>query len=1264
MNTRNAFWIDVGGTFTDCLLRAPAGGLRTHKLLSDGTYRGQIADCNGDRLIDPRRGGDPHDFFADWQLAVLDADGVATMRTRVRGNDAGGLHLAEPLHAGSAGCHYLLHHQRPAPASGIRYLLGLAASAPVGPLELRLGTTRGTNALLERKGARVGLLITSGFADLLRIRDQRRPHLFELEAPQTRPLYDRVAELPERIAADGQVLRALDATPVAASLAAWRAEGIESVAVACLNSYRNPVHEQMAANLAREAGFRHVSTSHALSPLSGYLRRAETAVVNAYLQPVVADYLAQLQAELPEAEVLLMSSAGGLLPAGDFAPKDSILSGPAAGVVGAASVGRTATRERIIAFDMGGTSTDVSRYDGGFAQRGVLAIRDPETGAELEIVAPQLEIETVAAGGGSICGFDGVKPTVGPASAGADPGPACYGAGGPLCLTDVNLLLGRLPERRFSLPLERGAARRRIEEQIDVIRTATGRAYAEQELAAGYLRIANEHMAAAIRRISLQRGVDVRDFALVAFGGAGGQHACAVAELLGVRTVLCHPLAGLLSAYGIGMAPRQRIMQREVGRVFEPRHLPHYDELVRELQGEVRAGLPAGADIKTTLEVVAELRYAGQEETLSVPFEGAATADTFAHAYRNLYGYTLPDRSLELVALRVEGTQASPPEDWDERTPPEAASQQQAWTTDGVVPVPVVSRDGWDSLDGPALICDPFGTIVLEPGWTATRSGSTLVLQHLTAAQAPTAGDARDAIELELFHNRFSGVAEEMGATLQRAALSTNIRERCDFSCAVCDPDGYLVAHAPHVPVHLGAIGACVRHMLAEIAAGRVSPLTTGDMLLCNDPYTGGSHLPDVTVIAPLLEDGCLVGFVANRAHHAEIGGITPGSMPPRAASLAEEGVLLRWVRCVDPATGALLEGDLRKLLTTGPHPSRDPEQNLADLRAQVAANRRGLAGLRTLRERHGVAATTAYMEHIQAAADEHLQQVLAPRGTFRGAFRDQLDDGTPIAVSLEVSADGIVVDFAGSGPVSPTSLNATPAIVRSAVLYCLRCLVEDEIPLNEGLLRRVTLRIPPGLLHPPADPDPRACPGVAGGNVETSQRIVDCVLGALQVVAASQGTMNNLTFGDGRFGYYETIGGGVGAGPNRAGASARHSHMTNTRLTDPETLERRFPVRLIEFAVRTGSGGTGRHRGGDGMIRTFEFLRPLDLTLLTQRRRTAPYGLAGGGPGAPGRNLLIRGGGEPVELDWFAEVQVAAGDRLRIETPGGGGCGSEQPGT
>jgi 5-oxoprolinase (ATP-hydrolysing) len=1293
------FCIDVGGTFTDCVARTPTGELATCKVLSSGRTKGQItAALAPNRFIDSSRIGDPPEFWRGFDIRFLDKSGQHVFDSRVTGFDgaSGTFEIALPFPGSiETGTPFELWSHEEAPLLAIRSLLRLPLDQPLPCVSVRLGTTRGTNALLTRRGATTAFITTRGFADVLLIANQDRPRLFDLAIRKPEPLFRQVVEIDERLDALGNVLVAPRETEIRAQLAALKTHGVASLAICLLHSFANPAHEQLVERLAREVGFTEISTSSRLSPLIKIVPRGDTTVVDAYLNPILRGYVQSLRRSLGDSPLRLMTSSGGLVDADRFVGKDSILSGPAGGVIGFSRVAEQAGFTKSIGFDMGGTSTDVARFDGRYD----LEYETKKAG--VRVVAPMLAIETVAAGGGSICGFDGVKLTVGPDSAGADPGPACYGRGGPLTITDVNLFLGRILATRFPFPLHLAAVERHLEELSRRINQSTGASQiTTRELAEGFVRVANANMVRAIRNISVARGFDPRDYVLVTFGGAGAQHACAIARELGIRQILSHPLSGLLSAHGIGLADIRRHREQAVLRPCTPAELESLDSLFASLENEARAevlaeGLPA-ASIEAPRRSL-DLRYHGVEATINVPRppDGDFLA-RYESLHRQLYGYVHAGRGIEIVAARVEviGRTTSTVEPRRECWPrPRGGSEfAEAWFDGRCERTAVFTRDDLrpgDEIAGPAILCEPSSTVVVEPGFAASiLSGGEILLTDTGRAERPTVSVESDPVMLEIFNNLFASIADQMGITLQRTAISTNVKERLDFSCAIFTPRGDLVVNAPHIPVHLGAMSETVKRIIADNPR-----ILLGDVFVTNDPYRGGSHLPDVTVITPVFipnNQGAgqtLVFFTASRAHHAEIGGIVPGSMPPFSRTLAEEGVLIRNFKLVDG--GVSREDQLGQLLSSGPWPSRSVHDNLADIAAQVAANNSGVVRLRELVDRYSLPVVQAYMQHIQDAAERKMRRALAaiPDGAY--SRTDHLDQGPTISVTITIVGDRATVDFCGTGPVirppdneaSSTpggqatggyNLNANRAIVTAATLYVFRCLINEDIPLNSGVLAPVEIILPECLLNPPEHDDPARCAAIVGGNVETSQRVVDVLLGALGIAAASQGTMNNLTFGDSTFGYYETICGGSGGTPAAPGADAVHTHMTNTRLTDPEVIERRYPVRVREFSIRRGSGG-GRtanpvsefpdaktfHAGGDGVVRRIEFLKPLRVSILSERRGPyPPFGLNGAPAGSLGRNsLLSAGSSSPRVLGGKVQLDVAPGDLLTIETPGGGAC-------
>lgn len=1187
------FWVDRGGTFTDCIARSPEGELSVRKVLSS-------------------------------DLAPVEA-----IQSVLR--DAGVWRKGEAVPACS----------------------------------VRMGTTVATNALLERRGVRMLVATARGLGDVLTIGTQERPELFELEIVKPAPLHERALELDGRIDARGQTLEPFNEAATREALARAQRDGIEAVAVVGPHSTVDPEWERRVAEIALDLGFAMVVCSHETANEVGLLARGETAAADAYLTPLLRAHGEALAAALPGSRIRFMQSSGGLTPAERFRGPGALLSGPAGGVVGARQVAAAAGFERAIGFDMGGTSTDVSLVVDGETDRVFESIV-----AGVRVRAPMLRIHTVAAGGGSLCRFDGFRLTVGPESAGARPGPLCYGdpAAHELALTDVNAFLGRIrPERfPFSLDLDRvGRAFAAIHGELAAADLERG----VDEVAAGFIEIANASMAQAIQEVSVGRGVDPREFALVGFGGAAGQHVCAVARRLGIRQILLHPLAGLLSAYGIGVAASTWDGQRAAANATlgSGGALPgECAGALVELEASGRRALAAEGVASDRIEIVrlADLRYCGAETALAVVApEDGDWLRAFGEAHRARFGYERQGREIEVTAVRVQarGEEAAPePQPAGAAAEPRAAEEHEVWfPLLGRVRVPVLDRDALEpgqQISGPALILEGTGTVVLEPDFRA-EVGAEGVLRiesiddparerNAVAVGDSALGEA-DPVRLEVFGNRFMSIAEQMGAVLRNTAVSTNIKERLDYSCAVFDADGGLVANAPHIPVHLGAMGATVRAVRAA-----VPDLAEGDAIVTNDPACGGSHLPDVTVVSPVFIAGALRFFVASRGHHADLGGITPGSMPAHSRNLEEEGVVLRPFPLV--RSGRFDEGRIRAELSGARFPARAPDDNVADLEAQVAANRAGEALLREMVDQVGLDAVAVTMGQLQRAAAAKVAREIGKLADGEHVFEDALDDGTPLRVRLEVNGERMTIDFSGSGDALEGNLNAPRAVVESAVIYVLRCLVAERIPLNGGCLDPVDILVPKGSL---LDPPPEAA--VVGGNVETSQRVVDVLLGAIGRAAASQGTMNNVAFGTDTFGYYETIGGGAGATALADGASGVHTHMTNTRITDLEVMEQRLPVIVRQFALRAGSGGEGAQRGGNGLIRELEFTEDVEVSLLTQRRSRPPYALAGGAPGALGCNTVLRGDGNSETVPGSARISLTAGDRLRIETPGGGGFGN-----
>ncbi|HUZ14008.1 MAG TPA: hydantoinase B/oxoprolinase family protein [Caulobacteraceae bacterium] len=1115
-----------------------------------------------------------------------------------------------------------------AAVEAMRRLLGAPPGAPF-PAErvsrVKMGTTVATNALLERTGAKTLLVTTRGFADALAIGDQTRPRLFALDIEKPAALAGGVIEADERLDAQGEVLRPLDEAALTRALAAAALEGFASVAIAFLHSDINGAHERRAEILARQAGFEFVASSCEVSPLPRFLERAQTTVVDAYLTPVLAAHVTRLAAALAGAPLYFMTSAGALAPAQAFRGRDALVSGPAGGAVGVAAVAEAAHGRPVLGLDMGGTSTDVCRFAGALERRDRAAV------AGVRLRAPTLDVESVAAGGGSILAFDGLRARVGPQSAGADPGPACYGRGGPATVTDANLVLGRLDPGAFpavfgpggDAPLDPAPARSRLAE----LAAAMG-APGPEAAAQGFLAIAVEQMAGAIRRISTERGFDPRGHALVAFGGAAGQVACQTAEALGIDEVISPPYAGVLSAWGIGQARMRTLKAAGLAARLDGDGVAAATALARRLEREAAQGLAdSGADVGAAARRL-HLQYDEADATLAVPLSAADEArEAFEAAHRRLFGFIEPDRPIVIASVEVEASEA-------------AAAPHRTVSSTG----PAAQE-----IAGPALLVQTDTQVWVAPGWRAARApDGSIRLRRLGASARPrdSAPDGPDPVTLELYNRRFMGVAEAMGAALERTARSVNIKERLDFSCALFDAAGGLVANAPHMPVHLGSMGASVRAVRA-----RHPVLRPGEAFVLNNPYAGGTHLPDLTVVAPVFAGGAQPAFfVAARGHHADVGGIQPGSMPPFSRRIEEEGVLLD----AEPIMrdGVFLEADVRAALARGAWPARAPDRNIADLKAQLAACQAGAAAVSAIIGEHGAGEVARYMGFVQANAEAAVRRAI---GVLRqGSARVAMDGGGEIVVraSLDAARGEAVLDFTGSSAQLASNFNAPASVVDAAALYVFRCMVDDDIPLNAGCLTPLRIIAPPGSMLNPAPPA-----AVVAGNVETSQHIVDALFQALGVMANSQGTMNNLTFGDAQRQYYETICGGAGATARAAGASAVHTHMTNSRLTDPEILERRFPVRLEKFEIRRGSGGAGVHAGGDGARRRLTFLEPMQVALLSTRRRHAPQGL-GGGAAAPGTQRLIEAGGAVKTLPGCFSIEVRPGDAVEIETPGGGGFG------
>ena len=1191
------FWIDRGGTFTDIVGRAPNGYLTTHKLLSDN----------------PRRYSD-------------------------------------------------------AAVQGIRDLLELGAdeAIPLDKIEtVKMGTTVATNALLERQGEPTLLVTTEGFADILRIGYQTRPDLFALDIKLPEMLYTEVLEVEERMSADGETLIQLDEKAARAGLQQARSQGLNSVAIVLLHGYRYTTHEARLAAIARELGFEQVSVSHEVSALMKLVPRGDTTVVDAYLSPVLRQYVAQVDEQLRHNQLsprlMFMQSNGGLTDAYAFQGKDALLSGPAGGVVGMARTAENANLHKLIGFDMGGTSTDVSHYAGEFERAYETEV------AGIRVRSPMMDINTVAAGGGSILHFDGSRLRVGPDSAGADPGPTCYGNNGPLAITDCNVVLGKLRPEFFpavfgadgNQALDIAATTKAFSVLAEQITEATGIQQTETSIAQGYLDIAADNMANAIKKISIERGHDVTDYALVCFGGAGGQHACMVADRLGIENIYVHPHAGVLSAVGIGLADVRQIRDETVEQTLDHDNLQQLDPRWRELELKGTEYLQNQGIEGTAQELRRRLslRYQGSDTALLVP---ASTIDEVRTAFEThhtaRFGFISPQTPIIIESLQLEAVGLAEPLSVNETNSQHGDPLLGIFPTtmgDKTIDTPFLDRQNMSPdtpITGPAVLVEPNATTVIEPNWQGhvNADGDLFIERIAPQNQRPAVGTNVNPVQLEIFNNLFMNIAEQMGVVLENTAVSVNIKERLDFSCAIFDPDGELIANAPHLPIHLGSMSEAIKSVIANNPQ-----MEPGDVYVLNAPYNGGTHLPDITVVKPIFDEttGERIFYVASRGHHSDIGGIVPGSAPADSTTIDEEGLVLDNVLLVQG--GRFLEQEIRNLLTAGPWPARNPDQNVADLKAQVAACERGATELHNVIDHYGLDVVHAYMGHVMENAEESVRRVIAALNDCE--FVGEMDDGNQIAVSIKVdlAERSAVIDFAGTSDQHPGNFNAPKAVCRSAVLYVFRCMVNDAIPLNAGCLVPLDIRIPDPSMISPHSPA-----AVIAGNVETSQLLVDTLFGALGVIAGSQGTMNNFIWGNDEHQYYETICGGAGATPSADGASAVHTHMTNTRLTDPEILEWRHPVRVQHFKVRRNSGGLGAQLGGDGVVRRLQFLEPMTVNVLSSRRKVAPYGVDGGQSGLVGVNRLLRADGTTKELPGSTRVEVQPADCFEIETPGGGGFG------
>lgn len=1250
-------WVDTGGTFTDCIAHSPTNTVKRLKVLSSSVLKGKVIHQKNPQVLEVQlQWPVSQDIFIGFAITFLDKKKVIARIEKVD-LEKSIIYLSRSVKESiKAGTTFEISSEEEVPVFATRLLTETGFNQSFPNIEMKLGSTRGTNALLERKGANTALLITKGFKDLLLIGSQQRNDLFALQIIKELPLYKTVIEIDERIESDGTILTSLSRSSASKAINQLKKTDCASVAVAFLNSYKNPVHEKLVEDRLAKNGFKFITASHKISQQIKILPRTETAVANAYLNPIINTYVSNIQRGIENASLKIMTSAGGLVDATNFHPKDSLLSGPAGGVVGAATAAKLSGIKNLITFDMGGTSTDVSLYNNQYAYR-----YESKVG-EIKILSPSLSIETIAAGGGSICDFDGFRLTVGPHSAGASPGPACYGSGGPLTITDVNLLLGRADARLFSIPLYPKKSEEALELLVKKIKSATGRRPRKETLLESFLLIANEKMAEAIKKVSVQQGHDPSDFTLLTFGGAGGQHACEIANLLGMKKILIPYHAGLLSAYGIGHAKiehfEEKLLLQKLA-VVEDQFENHFKELYQQGTTKLMADGFTPEGIKRSKHLVF-LRFNGQESTIETNYTSRnALRKEFKKKYQSLYGHWLANREIEVESIRLILT-IDQAQEKNKKTSaisysPKADKEIQLFVN-SVWKKAKVYR--WESLrpgamvKGPGLVVSENSTTLVAPNWRFNLdSHNHGMLTSINQIKISKKENSKEAA-LELFSNRFTAIAHEMGALLQRTSFSVNVKERLDFSCAVMDSQGYLVVNAPHIPVHLGSMGICVR----EVA--KVLPMRSGDVIITNHPAYGGSHLPDVTLIKPVFVNKKLIGYVAARAHHAEIGGKKPGSMPADATSLNEEGIIIAPTYLVKQ--GKPQWTAIRKILTTGKYPSRLPEENLADLNGALAAVNLGDVELKSLCKKYGAGQVSFYMKALREYASNLLRSKINSLSTNIFFAEERLDDGSLLKVKIIIPKKGFLkIDFSGSSDVNAGNLNATPAIVQSVILYALRLWVNKPIAMNEGLMEPVQIILPTGLLNP--DFRKEKLPAVVGGNTEVSQRLTDTLLKALGLVACSQGTMNNFLFGNKRFGFYETICGGTGAGSGFDGTDAVHSHMTNTRITDPEILELRYPVRLERFEIRSNSGGKGKWKGGNGVEREVTFKEPMEVNILSQHRVEKPYGLHGGQPGKRGRQTLITSDNAIINLKGMDSVAVKPGDKILIQTPGGGGYGKEK---
>jgi 5-oxoprolinase (ATP-hydrolysing) len=1303
--------IDTGGTFTDCIALDSDSKIHTCKVLSNSTLRGTINFVLDSKTIRVTHSWQvKKDIFTHYHFRLLNGPlSPASVR-----DDAKDVHIfdlkIEKYDFENSIIHLNKSLPKDTPFQGVAFEITAFEEAPIlaarlitqtplhealPPLTFRLGSTKGTNALLERKGAKTALFVTEGFKDLLLIGNQQRPDLFALEIIKKKPFYTEGVEISERLNADGSALKPLNINDLDITIKKLKKQNIESIAVSLMHSYRNNAHEFLLKK-ELEKHFKYVSISSDLSQLIKYQHRTETTVINAYLKPIIQNYLNQITEKLLENSLKVMSSAGSLLNANTFQPKDSLLSGPAGGIVGAATIAKMSGFSKILTFDMGGTSTDVARYDGDFDYCFETSINDAT------VFAPALNIETVAAGGGSICYFDGYKLCVGPQSAGATPGPACYGAGGPLTITDVHLLLGRLDAAQFGIPVVVEAAAAALKDMENLIFKTTKKRLETTEILRGLLTIADERMADAIKKISTSKGYDPKEYALLTFGGAGGLHACNLAQLLDIQSVIIPQYAGLLSAYGILNALTERFAERQILKTTKQILYETLENEIQNLSKEAiaKVALEVGENVK--IEVKKALIYCrlkGQDAAIEIDFNEHYLVD-FKTKYKKTYSHWVENRDVEIESIRVIATEIKPKNaiKINEKGAPQSRESRDvvppyfpfpnhftsAFFDKNKKDIPVFLRENLKvgaCVNGFALVLDRFSTTVVESGFSyqIDAHGTAILKNVKTENNLIKNNHNTQILDLELFTNRFTAIAENMGVMLQRTALSVNVKERLDFSCAILDAEGELIANAPHIPVHLGSLGVCVREVLKYIK------IEKGDTIITNHPAFGGSHLPDVTLITGVYSDdknaqntqntvdegnpekggkeGHLIGYVCNRCHHAEIGGIRPASMPPDATLLVQEGVIIPPVYLVK--NGVTDWDSIIYTLTKSRYPTRAIEENLADLKAALASNLNGVEALVRLAKVHSLDTIHFYMKNLKDLTRGKLKNALQSSFT-EGVYEaeERMDDGTLLKVKISYFNDKLTFDFTGTSPVHKGNLNANRAIVNSVVIYILRLLIKENLPLNEGIMQNVTLILPKNSILSPKiqknGENTEGYPAVVGGNVETSQRLTDTILKALGIIACGQGTMNNVLFGNDTFGYYETICGGSGAGEGFHGTDAVHTHMTNTRITDPEILEFRYPVRLDYFKIRKNSGGNGQYKGGNGIERKLTFLTPISLSILSQHRRIAPFGLSGGTSGIKGKQFIIFKNGTQKTMKGIDGIDLNEGDSLIIKTPGGGGWGKK----